>query len=288
MFTGIAAATALIMAQLLIRPRLYRIEPPRQAIEEHVEIKSEPQAQPPPVSPGSVIAESSPPISPPRPPRQVALLGGRLHFKSDVFPMIGLMDAPYLIAAVLDYTCEHCRELHPMLHQAMETFDGQLAVLAIHAPLERACNPAVEFFHPLHVNACAYSRLAMAVWHCEPAKFVSYHNWLFTGPRPLALETARQKAIELVGETPLAQALDSPRLQRHLADGLTVYRVTQAGPLPKLLLPGGLFIGQITSADKLLAVLREQLQSGPTASAPSAATTASAPPRSPFSQDRIS
>jgi uncharacterized membrane protein len=255
---GVAATAAFILAQLLITPRRYRVTMPAHALTDPLAITT----APPPTIP---IA----PLAPAAVARKLTLLGGRLILDAGAFPIIGKPDAPHLIAAVLDYTCEFCRELHPMLQHALDAFEGQLAIQTIHAPLERSCNPAIEIFNPLHADACAYSRLAIALWHCQAPRFVEFHDWLFAGPRPPALEITQRKAHELAGAENMAQALAAPRVAQQISDGVTVYRATQSGQLPKLLLPGGLFIGQISSAQKLIEVLRQQLQQQPPATAPS-------------------
>jgi protein-disulfide isomerase len=206
-----------------------------------------------------VVKVPSPAKSPARASRPLMLLGGRLAFDAAIFPILGPATAKYVVADVMDYTCENCRELHPMLDAVIKAFAGELAVVAVPAPLERLCNAVVQVVDPRHTNACEYAKLAMAVDAVDPGQFPGFHSWLFDGPGPPSLDAARAKAITLVGEGALNEALGSQRVRQQLADGVAIYRLTGGGPLPKLLLPTGMLMGKVSSAEKLLALFREQL-----------------------------
>src|SRR5439155_18997534 len=115
---------------------------------------------------------------------------------------------------------------------------------------------------PRYVNACAYARLALCVWEARPADFVKYHRWLMAGPRAPALDEARRRAAEIVGGAEaLDAALVAPRVQQQLADALSIFRLTNTGPLPRLLLPSGILWGSGGSAEKLVSLLRRELAS---------------------------
>lgn len=189
-------------------------------------------------------------------PRKIVLLGGRLSFDIHVFPRLGSATAPHVIAYLMDYTCEYCRAAHPLIRRAMDDFHGDLTVLICFAPLSPDCNPSVVQVEPRYIHACDYARLAVAVWSRTPAEFAAFHDWLMEGLQPPALDHARSRA----GPMP-----DDVRTPQPIADGTTIYRLTGAGPLPKLLLPTGLLTGQISSPEKLTALLREQLQPAPPA-----------------------
>ena len=68
------------------------------------------------------------------------------------------------------------------------------------------------------------------MWDAAAERFAEFHEWMFTGARPPMLAEARGRAEELVGAAKFAQTLALPRTQQHLNDGLTVYRLTGAGP----------------------------------------------------------
>jgi hypothetical protein len=182
--------------------------------------------------------------------------------------------------------------MHPILESALRQTGGQLAALILTAPLERACNPFVEIADPRYVNACAYARLALAVWVANPQHFATFHRFLYEGVRPPPVEAARRRAAEMLGIVPsddddaaLDAATGDPLVHQKLADALTIYRSTGSvgtaagavGALPRLILPSGILHGGISSAEKFMALLREQLLSAP-GTAPAAARPPPPPP----------
>src|SRR5205814_733539 len=81
-------------------------------------------------------------------------------------------------------------------------------------------------------------------------------------------QDAQQHASALMGEDlPASDATPapSPRVAQTIADGVSIYRVTNAGPLPKVLFMGGMLMGQITSEEKLLEIIAGQLTPAPQA-----------------------
>ena len=257
---GAAALGALVLAQIVIRPKLYKFAEPKDVLPEPVQIPP-----PVPIAPTPPPATAPPPSPPPQNTRRVSLLGGRLSFDAWVFPLLGDPNAKHLIADLMDYTCEHCRAAHPMLDAAFKAFNGELAILLAYAPLERSCNPHVQIVNPRYARACDYARLALAVWETAPAQFAGFHRWLLEGTDPPPLETAKQRAVQLSSEQAIEQAIAGPRVQQMLADGVSVYRVTGARMLPKLLLPTGLLTGEVSSEERLITLLRQQLSGTPVA-----------------------
>ena len=79
---------------------------------------------------------------------------------------------------MFDYTCPHCRVLHRYMHQAHEHYGDQLAAVLICVPMNTSCNKHVKTTGSMHVNACIYARLAMAVWMRAPENFLEFHDWL--------------------------------------------------------------------------------------------------------------
>jgi len=242
---GLAALAVLIILQIAIEPKQFQVIRPPTTLAPTV-IASAPPAQLP--------SAATAPVA-----RRVVLLGGRLSFDVAIFPVIGSPQAPHLIANVIDYTCEFCRDLHPKLRSAQEAFAGDLAVLVVCAPLQRECNPLITEIDPHHANACEYARLALAVGIANAARFSEFHDWLMKGPNAPALADARAHAVNLIGAAQLQQSLANPRIQTQFADGVNIYRLTGAGPLPKVLLPTGILAGKISTSEKLIALLREQL-----------------------------
>jgi protein-disulfide isomerase len=247
----------MIVLQISLDPHLYRFTesmppstPPSHAVAVDPSTVTSPPAPP--------LAQSSAATVAP-PPRHILLLGGRMFLSIDAFPLVGSPDATHVVAVQSDYTCEHCRELHVMLDAAQSAFRGDLALMIIPVPLERSCNPEITFPDPRHYNACAYTRLALAVWHCGRSLFTEYHHWLLAGERAPSLNEARRRATLLVDEQALQTVMGSPQIDRKIADAVSLFRQTGSGELPKLLLPTGMLWGQASSAAKLTQLLMKQL-----------------------------
>jgi uncharacterized membrane protein len=289
---GLAASILLACLQILIRPDLSQFTP-TPASERRDDPNNDPNndqnflaATAAAAEPDFAPAPSSPPAahaSPPVPtrlmpsPRPLELLGGRLRFDASLFPLFGPPDARHIIADVSDYTCEHCRGLHPMLEDALAAMNGELAVLIFCAPLDRSCNPHIDIADPRYADACAYARLALGVWVSQAQAFASFHRWLMHGPRPPALENAQRRAAELIGDTSgerMSALLSGPHVRRQLADALTVFRLTGTSPLPRLLLPTGLLVGGSSSVEKLVVLLRDQLATSPATTVPTSSAVA--------------
>jgi uncharacterized membrane protein len=290
---GTVAAVALILAQILVPGKTYELSAPQDVLAEPVNVGEQTEEFKAPAPP-SVSSPSPPSVLPriARPSRRIALLGGRLSFDIAIFPILGSPSATHVIADVMDYTCEHCRAMHPMLQAALDAFERELAILAVPAPLEPACNPMIRILDPRYANACTYWRLALAMWQIDPARFPSFHHWLLEGENPPSIDAAKERAAELTGTDAVAAAMTSPKVQEHLSDGLTIYRLTGAGQLPKLLLPGDMLRGQVSSSAELISVLRGQLRGAGTRGPTQQPVMPVAPPARPsrpstFSDKRI-
>lgn len=284
---GVGVAAVMVFLQLFIRPRLYEFAPAEKVISEPMHISPIPPAPPPPPAPAVATAPGAPadPPSVERRSRQVVLLGGRLRFDAALLPLVGSLDAKYIFADVVDYTCEQCRQLHTMMDQALSSFGGDVAMTIFLAPLEQACNDQVVARDPRHDGACDYTRLALAVWTlATPRQFVEFHRWMLQGLRPPALADARRRAAELLGDGALTEALHGARVAQQLKDHLTVYRLTGAGHLPKLLMTTGMLWGQASSPQKLVELIRHEMGAASPAPAPAAKPQT---PKSVFSGQRI-
>jgi hypothetical protein len=91
---------------------------------------------------------------------------------------------------------------------------------------------------------------------------------MLQGERPPALADAKRRAAELIGRQTVEAALRDPRVEQQLKDHLTIYRLTGAGHLPKLLMTTGMLWGQVSSAQKLVELIRQEMNGSPAAPAP--------------------
>ncbi|QEG32761.1 vitamin K epoxide reductase family protein [Bythopirellula goksoeyrii] len=132
-------------------------------------------------------------------PRYLTLqsLGKRVEVTNE--PTLGDPHAEQVLVELLDYTCPHCRKMHPYIHQAAERYGEDICFAIYHVPLSRHCNPHVKMDQSLHRTACDYAKLAISVWKLNPAKFAEFHNYLMEGEKAPAVYKARNKAMELVG-----------------------------------------------------------------------------------------
>ena len=153
-------------------------------------------------------------------------------------PILGRPDAEHVLVEMLDYTCPHCRNLHPHVVSSLERYGNQVAFVIVHVPLSKKCNPYVKRDHWSHKNACDYARLSLSVWKLDRSKFVEFHSWLMEGERPPSNIEARRYAMELVGEEVLlSENLKSETLSSFAGNSDTMMRMN-AG-LPLILTPKG-------------------------------------------------
>ena len=164
---GGGAVVVLIALQLLIPQRAYRVLVASKAISKPAHVANTQISSPPKTT------RMAPPIS---------VLKGELSLEWDLFPLLGEAGAAHVIVNLMDYTCQQCRSLHPLLSGAIAHYETDLAVVVIPVPLESGCNRFVNVFDPRHVNACEYSRLALAIWRTRRRRgFRAFHEWLMTG-----------------------------------------------------------------------------------------------------------
>ena len=128
-------------------------------------------------------------------------------------PMIGSPDAPYIVNLLLDYNCPHCQQLHLMLNEAVRRFNGKLGFALCPAPLNSQCNPYIPRDVDEFKNSCELAKIGLAVWVAKRDAFSDFDNWMFTFEsgdtwRPRSLDSAKTKAIELVGKGNLMPLVD--------------------------------------------------------------------------------
>jgi len=109
-------------------------------------------------------------------------------------PLLGNPDAEFVLVEMLDYTCTHCRQLHPFIEETLGRYGDQFAFVIFHVPLSKHCNPAVKYDQSVHRDACDYATLACSVWHLAPEKFAEFHHYLMDGRKPPSVYEARKRA----------------------------------------------------------------------------------------------
>lgn len=129
--------------------------------------------------------------------REITLLNGQLRIDTYSQAVLGSPDAPHIVVEMMDYACQHCREFHEKLTEALERFDGQVAVVVMPVPGEISCNPYVTKARKTSAGACYAAKLSMAVSRLEPEQFEAFHHWMLQAEsipsRTAALIAARER-----------------------------------------------------------------------------------------------
>jgi hypothetical protein len=109
----------------------------------------------------------------------------------------------------------------------------------------------------------------MAVWAADREAFGAFDQWMFasqTGEtwRPRTLDTARAKAVELIGASKLDAALADPWVERFMQTSLRIYGQTlgpdQSGnAVPKLIFGARWVTPEPSDADQFIAILQNNL-----------------------------
>ena len=128
-------------------------------------------------------AETSAPVDEaPALTRAMTFLDGKVKINVYDEAVLGSPEAKYVVVELMDYTCPHCRKMHALMHEALERYGDQLAVVVMPVPLELECNKMVASTDPMHRGACKISRMALAVAKADPSKFVDFHEFLLADP----------------------------------------------------------------------------------------------------------
>jgi uncharacterized membrane protein len=182
-------------------------------------------------------------------------------------PMVGPPDAPYIVTLLFDYQCSHCQQIHFMLDEAVRRYAGKLAFALSPAPLSTKCNPYVPLDVDEFKNSCDLAKVGLAVWLAKREEFPAFEYWMFTFEsgdswRPRSLETARVKAVELVGQAEFDAALLNPWIGRYLQTSVDLYGQTiinGKGGIPKLIFGSRWVIPEPYNADDLIMILQKSL-----------------------------
>lgn len=189
----------------------------------------------------------------------VCLYEGRFQLDPKELPILGSAAATNFVVSLFDYTCSHCRALHPLLKAAAEEYKERLGILALPAPLDAECNPLILLTAEANQNACEYARLGLAVWRAKHEAFDRFDDFMFRSASPPSLDQARAYAEELVGKDGLESALHSPWIARQLETDVALYEANAwlvgDSRLPQLVVGGVILHGTIESREELLALI---------------------------------
>ena len=202
-------------------------------------------------------------------PRLLSLYSNAFLLKLDTLPMIGSPDASNLVVSLFDYTCPHCRSLHPILLETQQRFGNQLGIVSLPMPISTACNPYLPARARSVSNACEYAQLGLAVWRAKPAAFQQFDDWMFAPDEPVPVEQAREYAAKLVGADKLQAAAGDPWVAEQLAIDCrlhyTNWVVGGSPSLPQLIVGDVVSSGPLNSVDHLMILLSRYLSLTPPA-----------------------
>jgi predicted DsbA family dithiol-disulfide isomerase len=187
--------------------------------------------------------------------------GGLVALDLTEVPLLGSVTNAHAIVSLFDYTCHHCRLMHPVLTEVQNTFKDRLSIISLPMPLDPKCNHTVTQTHPDHSNACAYAHVALAMFRADRAKHHEFDEWLFTGERPPPMAQAVMRAAGLVGTNVLAQALRDPWVAEQIRFDVALYEIAyrqQHGAMPQFII-GNTVIEGTYSREQIIKMLDEHL-----------------------------
>ena len=182
-------------------------------------------------------------------------------------PVTGSPDAPYVVTLLFDYQCSHCQKIHFMLDEIVRRYDDKLAFMLCPAPLNTQCNPYIPRDVDEFKNSCELAKIGLAVWMAKREVFADFENWMFTFEsgdswRPRSPETARAKAVELVGQVKYDAARTDPWIEQYLQTSVRIYGQTLRngkGGIPKLIFGPRWVIPEPYNTDDLVMILQKSL-----------------------------
>ncbi len=179
-------------------------------------------------------------------------------------PLIGSPDAPYIVTLLFDYECPHCQQLHSMLEETIQRYDGKLAFVLCPAPLNTHCNPYIPHDVDEFKDSCDLTRIALAVWVANRAAYPAFDRWMYSPEpgqpwRPRSIADAQVKAIALVGAAKFAAAETDPWISQYIQTSVQIFGDTGANAVPKLVFGQRWVTPEPQNEDELLLILHSSL-----------------------------
>ena len=197
-------------------------------------------------------------------PRTLLLYSNQFVIKFDDVPMIGSPDSPHIIVFLFDYTCSHCRAVHPILVQTCQQLTNQLGVVCLPISLSPQCNPFLpQTTSHAASGSCEYARLGLAVWRAKPEAQRQFDDWMFATVRPPPLKQAQEYAAQLVGADKLKSALADPWIQQQILTDCRLHRANwlavDSSAMPQIIMGDAVSSGPLNSVGHLLILLNRYL-----------------------------
>lgn len=228
---GFAAVVLLIVGQLVDQPKMFAVD-----------------------SAAKLAARKT--------PRIIQLHGGAFQLDLNNVPLLGSPEAPCVIVHLFDYSCPHCRQLHPLLTQLYNEMSNQVAIASLVVPLATNCNRVVKRSLPLHINACDYAYAGLAVWRANPAQLTAFEDWIYASNRPPSPEAVRAHAMRLVGTNQFQNALKDKSLTAQLERNISLYATNyyrfRKSVLPELMIGTNIISGVVRGREDLYPLVTNQ------------------------------
>lgn len=133
--------------------------------------------------------------------RRVGLLDGLIVFKPAGLPHLGELDAPIVMAEVMDYTCPHCKQLHAQLETLRKRSDDAYLIVILPTPLSSTCNSNLKSTGKGHGAACAMATYMLGLWHQQPDLFEQTHDAVMRSDA-YTLDEMKDVLQQALGEAP--------------------------------------------------------------------------------------
>ncbi len=185
--------------------------------------------------------------------RTITLHDGVFTLSLKDLPVMGSPNAPYVIVHLFDYSCQHCRQLHPILTRVVKELTNQLAIVCLPVPLATNCNWLLKRPIMDHINACDYAYDGLALWRANPGKLHEFDDWIFKPGRPLPPADTRLEAQRLAGTNEFTAALKDPWIKEQITTNIRLYETNyvryRRSQLPQLMIGTNIVSGVIRQND---------------------------------------
>ena len=189
-------------------------------------------------------------------PNNRLLLNHRISIDLETWPTLGNANAPHIVAWLFSFNCEECHRLHPMLREAVELYDGDLAVIAIPIPPYLADKSGES---PLRGDepALRFARLTLAVWSADPESYDAWDRFMAESSKPRSFDSALEKAKDLADLESFDINNGNADTERKLAEAINLSKQAGDPSLPTLILPKVLVSGRVPNLATLIKILDE-------------------------------
>ena len=125
----------------------------------------------------------------------------------------------------------------------------------------RNCNSQIQVTDAKFTESCEIAKLAFAVWRVDRTKFADFHNWMFSESAvPNVDAGAKAQAETLVDAAKLNAELATKAPGQYVAQAVELYKRAGSGNVPKLMFAGTTVVGELTSGDRLVEIIKQQIK----------------------------